>query len=166
VNKSKFILMLFIAYVNLAFAVETKSNDIKTVSKFVVAFAQAAQKKDFSNISKILSGSDYKTLRRALDYANIVPNQKQTMSSLISKASSVVITPVYYENPEYRNYGNGYTVFFIISDSVSDVLLGKKTWLIDYAACDFFVKNSTVNQGPNICYFETEGPFYHQYGDL
>ena len=88
------------------------------------------------------------------------------MLSLISRTNSIVITPVFYENPIYRQYGDGYTVFFIISESVSDVLLGKKTWLKDFVACDFFVKNSKISFGLSLCYSESEGPFYLNYDDL
>jgi hypothetical protein len=166
VSKLKFLSLFLIGYVNSVFAEQVRSNDLKAVSQFVISFTQAAKNNDFSKIAKMLVGSNVKNLKSALGNSNLIPTQKKSILSLVGQATSVVIMPVYYDNPDYRKYGEGYTVFFIISDSVSDVLLGKKTWLTDYVACDFFVNKSSINQGPNICYSESEGPFYIKYGDL
>ena len=165
-NKIKFIFLFLIVCASYANASDIKSNDIKVISKFVTAFIQASEKNDLSKIAGLLGVTNNNDLKYALNNSKLLPYQRDSMLSLISRTNSIVITPVFYKDSSYRQYGNGYTVFFVISDSVSDVLLGKKTWLKDYVACDFFVKKSKINYGLNLCYSESEGPFYFNYGDL
>jgi hypothetical protein len=163
VSNLKLMILFFIAFSNSARAIGVKSNEIKIVTKFVAAFTQAAEKNDFSKIAKILGTTNNESLKYALGNSKMLPYQKESMLSIASRAKSIVITPIFYENKEYRKFGNGYTVFFIVTDEVSEVLLGKKKWLVDYVACDFFIKDSKISYGINVCYSETEGPFAIQY---
>ncbi len=165
-NFRLFAFCLFSCTGGLAADERANSQDMSVLTSFLSSFNQAAGLNNYKTIAKLLGNVSVKDVRRTLGGKSVTSIQKESMLTLISRSRSIVIMPVAYENNLYRKYGNGYTVFFIVSESVSEVLDGKKVWLQDYAACDFFVEDRNVTYGPVLCYDETEGPFPFKYDDL
>ena len=139
------------------------SQDMSVLTNLLSDLNQAANLNNYSKMAKLLGNAWIKDVKRTLGRKSVTSIQKESMLTLMLKSKSIVVTPVIYENDLYRKYGNGYTVFFIVSESVSEVMAGKKVWLQDYVACDFFVQGRNVSNGPTLCYDETEGPFPIKY---
>jgi len=140
------------------------SSEIEKLVKFVGVFVEHVR---LNNVNGILDIADIDKRERAhierfLGGVSLFPGQIDPINKLISQAESIAVLPVNYSNSEYKKFGSGFTVFFVKKDvSLTAVLNKKKRWLVDYAACDFFIKGAKVSYGMTFCYSGTEGPFFY-----
>jgi hypothetical protein len=134
------IFFILISFLNSSLA-STASSTSK-ISRFVSDFIVLVSKNNFVELDKIadFESKELPNITRFLNGNNFLPSQRQSLAKIVTSSTSIVIAPVYYENSNYRKFGAGYTVFFLKSGDISAVLSGKKRWLVDYAACDFFIK--------------------------
>lgn len=137
------------------------SSELETITKFVGEFMEDVR---LNNIEQLVQRSDgnlneIAVIKKFLS-SPILPYQTQPLSELIIGSESTLIVPVSYGSNE-NQFRNGYTVFFMKKGVLArDVLAQKKKWLLDYAACDFFIENKNVSYGLSFCYEGTEGPFF------
>jgi hypothetical protein len=155
--RKSIVLLILIIFFTESFAAPV--NNTTVISQFVSDFVSVISKNQFRNLKTIANFNEKESasIFRFLGDAHVLPYQKESLAKIISTSTSIVITPVYYESILYREFGDGYTVYFSKSNNVTAVLDRKKQWLLDYAACDFFVKNGKVNFGLTFCYDGTEG---------